>query len=146
MVKTILDKLNTTSKSESSKLNKEHSKLGKRLNSIDTLFAKLYEDRLAQAISERNYKMMLGKYQKEQEQISAQINAILEELQSSEENQINVKMFTSMIKDYAGIKELTAPLLNRLIDKITVGEAKIADGERIQTITIYYNFVGRIKQ
>ena len=33
-----------------------------------------------------------------------------------------------MIKDYAGIEELSAALLNTLIEKVTVGEPKEVDG------------------
>ncbi len=43
-----------------------------------------------------------------------------------------------MIKDYAGIEELSAALLNTLIEKVTVGEPKEVDGERIQEIKIYF--------
>ena len=49
-----------------------------------------------------------------------------------------------MIKDYAGIEELSAALLNTLIEKVTVGEPKEVDGERIQEVKIYYKFIGNI--
>lgn len=145
MVKSILDKLNTTSKSEFNKLSKEYSKLNKRLNDIDNLFAKLYEDRLTESITDRNYKMMLGKYQEEQEQLTSKTVVIKAKLQVSEETQINAKKFTETIKEYSGIIEFTAPMLNKLIDKVTVSEANKINDERIQTITIYYKFVGQIK-
>ena len=53
--------------------------------------------------------------------------------------------FISLIKNYQGITELTAPIINSLIDKITVFErAKGADGEVAQEIKIYYKFVGLV--
>ncbi|MBR1472330.1 MAG: DUF4368 domain-containing protein [Lachnospiraceae bacterium] len=35
-------------------------------------------------------------------------------------------------------------LLNTLIDKITVGEAKEVDGEKVQEVKIYNKFIGFI--
>ncbi|MDE7310872.1 MAG: DUF4368 domain-containing protein [Eubacterium sp.] len=49
-----------------------------------------------------------------------------------------------MIKDYAEIEELSAALLNTLIEKVAVGESKEVDGERIQEVKIYYKFIGNI--
>lgn len=50
-----------------------------------------------------------------------------------------------MIKQYTNLTELTAPLLNALIEKIVVHEAvKSADGIREQEIEIFYRFVGKI--
>ena len=45
--------------------------------------------------------------------------------------------FAKLIKNYAGVEELSASLLNRLIEKITIGEAKETDGQRIQEVKIY---------
>ena len=50
-----------------------------------------------------------------------------------------------LIKGFSGIKELTAPIVQSLIDKITVSEkTKDADGNTVQRIKIYYKFVGDI--
>ncbi len=49
------------------------------------------------------------------------------------------------IGKYSCIDELTAPLLNELIDKIIVHEQRIdADGQKVRDIEIYYRFVGKI--
>ena len=42
-------------------------------------------------------------------------------------------------------KELTAPLLNAMIEKILIHEATTnEDNERIQEIEIYYRFIGKV--
>jgi DNA invertase Pin-like site-specific DNA recombinase/5'-deoxynucleotidase YfbR-like HD superfamily hydrolase len=144
MVNKIIKKLCTTSKTEKNKLTKAYNKASNRLNEIDRLFAKLYEDRVSESITERNYKMMLMKYQSEQEQLTKRIDEIQASLKEDDESIENVKSFTDIIKEYDGIEELTAPLLNKLINKITISERKEVDGKMEQTIKIYYNFVGRI--
>ena len=47
---------------------------------------------------------------------------------------------------YTNITELTADLLNALIEKVVVHEAtKDTDGSRMQEVEIYYRFIGRIE-
>ena len=45
----------------------------------------------------------------------------------------------------AEIRELDAPMLNTLIDHITVAEPEVVNGELEQKVTIYYNFIGSIQ-
>ena len=50
-----------------------------------------------------------------------------------------------LIKEYSVPKELTAPLLNAMIEKILIHEATTnEDNERIQEIEIYYRFIGKV--
>ena len=50
-----------------------------------------------------------------------------------------------LIRQYTDPAELTAELLNTLIDKIVIHEAvKEPDGTRNQEIEIFYRFVGKI--
>jgi len=54
--------------------------------------------------------------------------------------------FAALIRKYFDVEELDAPMLNELVSKIEVHEREIADGERVQKVDIYYNFVGIINQ
>ena len=58
----------------------------------------------------------------------------------------NAEMWVNQIKKYADITELSAPLLNSLIDRVAVNEAEVIDGERRQTVNIYYKFIGCIEE
>ena len=50
-----------------------------------------------------------------------------------------------MIKQYTAPKELTAPMLNSLIEKIVFHEAiKTDDGMKEQEVEIFYRFIGKI--
>ncbi len=70
---------------------------------------------------------------------------IEEELKVETVNYDNAKRFTQLIKDYGGIEELNAPLLNNLIKKITVSEPEIVEDVKTQRVRIYYNFIGELK-
>ena len=66
-----------------------------------------------------------------------------ETLTESYEKSQGVRDFLSLIRNYQGIKELDATIINALIDKIIVSEREtIADGTVRQEIKIYYKFIG----
>jgi hypothetical protein len=52
------------------------------------------------------------------------------------------KRFCGLLKKYFGIKELTATILNELVNKIVVHEREVFKGKRYQQIDIYYSLVG----
>lgn len=142
-VKTLQQQLSTIGTHEVKFFEKEKRKLTKRLNELDKLFSALYEDKVMENITERNYNLMSDKYEKEQLEIESRIKVIDTELQSKNTTDTGVTDFLTLIKNYQGITKLTAPILNSLIDKITVSERiKNTDGQLEQTITIYYKFVG----
>lgn len=115
-----------------------------RLSEVDNLFQFLYEDKLNGKISERNYQMMSRRYEEEQASLEQAIGEMEKQHEESGREKNNIEQFTRIIKDYAGIEELSAALLNTLIEKVTVGEPKEVDGERIQEVKIYYKFIGNI--
>ncbi len=87
--------------------------------------------------------MMSGKYQKEQLEIEARLKEVTETLNDSYEKSQGVRDFLSLIRNYQGIKELDATIINALIDKILVSEReKLIDGTVRQEIKIYYKFIG----
>ena len=56
-----------------------------------------------------------------------------------------MRKWIDLVSKYSEINELTAPLLNELIEKIVVHEKRIdTDGKPTIDIEIYYRFVGRI--
>ena len=68
-VRAIERRLTETDQSRAKSLEKEKKKLNKRLAELDRLFSSLYEDKVMERITERNFEMMSGKYQKEQLEI-----------------------------------------------------------------------------
>ena len=142
-VRAIEKRLTETDHSRAKALEKEQRKLNKRLAELDRLFSSLYEDKVMERITERNFEMMSGKYQKEQLEIEARLKEVSETLTESYEKSQGVRDFLSLIRNYQGIKELDATIINALIDKIIVSEREtIADGTVRHEIKIYYKFIG----
>ena len=117
----------------------------KRLNELDNLLAKIYEDRMNEKITERNFSMLSQKYQQEQGELETKIEALTAQLNNAKEQEDSIEKWIDLIKQFSNPTELTADMLNALIEKILVHEAvKDADGNRTQEIEIVYRFVGKI--
>ena len=141
-----LAKSNITEQASASKrAAQEKRRTEKRLNELDNLMSKLYEDRVAGKITERNFSMLSEKYQREQEEQEQRIAALTTQLASVREQEDGIGKWIDLVKQFSSPSDLTAELLNTLIEKILVHEAvKEADGSRTQEIEIIYRFVGKI--
>jgi len=125
----------------------EISAAQKRLVKLDNLLVKLYEDRMNETVSERNFSMLTEKYQREQDELTAKIEKLSTQLATEKQQADGVGKWVELVKQYSAPMELTAELLNGLIEKILVhSSVKQPDKTREQEIEIYYRFVGRIDQ
>ncbi len=118
----------------------------KRRAELDNLFTRLYEDWVAGRITEYNFNMLSAKYQDEQAQLDEQLNVLKAKLNETRQTSTDAEKWISYIRETAYPTELTAPLLNTLIEKIVVHDAvKMEDGTKEQEIEIYYRFIGKIE-
>ena len=117
----------------------------KRKIEVDRLFVKIYEDWSMERITEYNFNMLSEENQKEQNELNDQIQQLKEEFQRSEQNALNAEKWIECMKRYEFPTELTAELLNAVIEKILIHEAvKNEDGSKLQKIEIHYRFIGAI--
>ena len=145
MVQKLQNKLNSNNNIDIKENQLEQRKLKKRLSELDKLFASLNEDRVMEKITERNFSLMSRKYETEQLELDQQLSNIETQLTKKVEKDDSVRDFVELIKGFHGISELTAPIVQTLIDKITISEkSKGLDGNTVQQIQIYYKFVGDI--
>ena len=123
----------------------ELKKAEKRKAELDNMFAKMYEDWAASRITESNFNMLSQRYQKEQEEQEQKIQDCKAKLAAGQQTVEDAQKWVELIKQIGVPKELTAELLNTLIEKIIVHEATEDDfGFRQQEIEIIFRFVGKI--
>lgn len=123
----------------------ELKKAEKRLKTVDGLFSKLYEQYVSEKMNERNYLKLSAQYQQEQEELEARISELSQKMEAEQKVSSNAEKWVKLIQQYTDLEELTAEVLNTLIDKILVHEAvKGADGIKEQEVEIFYRFVGKI--
>lgn len=131
--------------SAASRAEQEKKRCEKRLAKLDDMFFKIHEEQLSGEISERNFKIVSEKCQKEQSELEAKIEALTAQLKSAKQQGEDIDRWIAMAKKFSNPTELSTELLNALIEKIIVHEAtKDADGNREQEIEILYRFIGKI--
>lgn len=67
-------------------------------------------------------------------------------MRQSDGQENDVKSFIKEIRQYATIKELDEAVLNRLVDRILIGEVRKEGRQKYQEVKIIYNFVGEIQE
>jgi negative regulator of genetic competence, sporulation and motility len=89
--------------------------------------------------------MLTAKYQTEQSELTEKVEALTAEVNAVHQTESDAEKWLALIRQYAHPTELTAELLNALIDKILVHESvESPDGCKEQEIEIFYRFIGKI--
>lgn len=125
-------------------LTADRDKFKKRQQELSTLLFKLFEDHAAGLISDENYVAFTNRYQSEQAEIQSKLNALELRMNQQNDYQINAEKLREVIRDYLNIDTLTPFILNKLIEKIQVGQAKTVNGQEVQEITIVWRFAGTV--
>jgi hypothetical protein len=138
--------MSTVQQTEAVKVHKKQLvKNERRINELDTLFIKTYEDNAIGKLSDERYLKMTTGYEKEQAELVA-INAKIQlELDEYNTDSFNSENFIELVRRYTGFEELTTPMLNEFVSKIIVHAADKSSGERVQDIEIYFNFIGKFE-
>ena len=111
-----------------------------RLETLERMTTKAYEDFLTETITEPMFNSLVERTKKESEDLMKQIAYDEKRLAKNGKNDGNARKWIDLIKDYADITELDADTLNRLIKQIVVHEEITEDGTRNISMEIHYNF------
>jgi len=116
-----------------------------RIAEIDKVLNKLYEDSALGKIPENRFEIMQPTYDAEQESLRKELPTLKAEIDRLKEQSDAADRFINVIRKYTYLNELTAEVLNSLIDKILVHHKEVgSDGKEYQQIEIYYRFMGRL--
>ena len=126
---------------DASEMQKERERLEARNREIDV---SLYTDKAKGVLSEQRFMKLTTAMEQEQEENQSRLQELMRMLQQSDAQESEVRTFIREIRQYATIQELDETVLNRLINRILVGEVEKVDGQKVQEVRIVYNFVGEI--
>ena len=117
-----------------------------RLEQIEKVLDKLYEDNALGAIPQDRYEQMSRKYSEEYYTLKEELAEIKEQLSAFENAGGRAQRFVKLTEQYADFAELTPAILNEFISRIEVHER---DQKRaryaIQHIGIYFNHIGKFE-
>jgi len=94
-----------------------------RIDELERIIRNLYEDKALSRITAERFDSMMAGYETEQKALIENVNELRATLEQAEEEQFNVRQFIKYIREYTDIQELTAPILNQLIQRIEIGNA-----------------------
>lgn len=117
-----------------------------RLEQIDKVLNKLYEDNALGTIPQDRYEQMSQKYSEEYYTLKAELAGLKEQLSAFENAEGRAQRFVKLTERYAAFTELTPAILNEFISRIEVHE-RDQKGARyaIQHIGIYFTHIGRFE-
>ena len=116
-----------------------------RINKIDVLYERLYEDNVSGKVTDSFYMELSHKYENEKEELKKKISNLKIQLDELNKKVFHKEMFLSAIGKFMEMKTITAPLIRELIDHIEVHETQGEGKYKTQRIVIFYRFVGYIE-
>lgn len=143
-INNVLLSMNESSAERSEKIKAEIDKLKKRNTELDQMYIRLYEDYSSGKLSEKKFTMMSAHYEQEQDANEEKLSELERQHKAKSVAVTNTEQFTESLAQCAGMKKLTATVLNTLIEKIEVHNPIMVNGVREQKLTVYYKFVGQI--
>jgi len=123
---------------------KQLAKAERRIQGLNRLFMRTYEDNAAGRLSDERYTAMTQSYEAEQKELKEEAQAIEREIQEQERQSENLEQFIQRVKRNAELTELTPYAAHELIQKIYVEAPDKSSGKRTQAIHISYDLVGFI--
>ena len=72
-------------------------------------------------------------------------NAMTYPLIQFEDDTDRTEEFLLLVHKYTDIQELTPAIINEFVDRVLIHKAERIDGERVQEIEVYLNFIGKVE-
>ena len=114
----------------------------RRIEELDRLFKRIYEDNVGGKLSDSRFQMLSDDYEQEQEELRKKLLRLNEEITKQEEQSENIDRFISKVRKYLDLDELTPAVLNDMVKAVYVHAPDKSKGHREQQIDISYDLVG----
>ena len=114
----------------------------RRIEELDRLFKRIYEDNANGKLSDSRFQMLSDDYEQEQEKLREKLLRLNEEITKQEEQAENIDRFIGKVRKYLDLDELTPAILNDMVKAVYVHAPDKSKGYREQQIDISYDLVG----
>ena len=138
------EKMQTESKAILKAKRKQLEKAEKRIQELDRLFVRTYEDNVAGKLSDERFAAMSLGYEEEQQGLKEAAEVLRKEIEVQEQQNQNLDLFIERIQKNTALEELTPYVAHELIKAIYVGAPDKSSGKRRQSIHIEYDLIGFI--
>ena len=120
----------------------ELSRLRRRVNELEDMTARLYEDKISGTVNAETFAVLMDRNERERLDKVERLEVLEQEICRAKEETAAIGKWAKHIRKYMDLRELDREIIDELIDHIEVGEAIVTDGQKRQSVRIYYRFVG----
>ena len=114
----------------------------KRIDEIDLLIERIYEDNVKGKITDERFMTMSRKFEEEQRSLKDETTVIEAELEKEAERKTDLRLLLKTVREQADIRELTPELVNTLIRRIEIHEPVTINGRKNVDVDIYFTGIG----
>ena len=131
---------------EIKKQQKRIPQITERMEQIERVMNKLYEDNALGNIEPKRYEQLSQKYVEEYYGLKAEQEQIEGRLSEFENTNQRAKNFIKLAESYSDFEELTPTAINEFISKIVVHERDVKRAKyAVQRIEVYFNYIGKFE-
>lgn len=143
-VRQVMENSERAWKSEREQTRRELEKKQKRVQELDGIIQRLYEDKVMGRLTEARFDKLACAYEEEQAGFTEAVAGLQVALEATEEQAANMENFLKVVRKYTQPTVLTPALLREFVDKVVVHAPDKSSGHRVQRIDVHYNFIGEI--
>lgn len=118
----------------------------RRMEEIDRLFKRLYEDNISGKINDSRFEKLSADYESEQAELTEKMQLLEQEIAQQEDEADSIEQFILRAKKYPDLKELTPAVLHDLVNKVYVCAPDKSSGHRVQDVNISLACIGFLPQ
>ena len=141
-----LEEFGEKQKKELTQKRRELDKTKLRVQEIDSIIQKLYEDNATGKISDERFATMSMSLESEQSKLKDRVPILETELENAKIKTEGLQRFIDRAKKVTRPEALTPELVHEFIEKIVVSAPEYKDGKRYQKVEIHYNGVGIVRE
>ena len=143
-VRRIMENKTALQRNEQEQSKRKLEKQERRINELDAIIQRLYEDRVVGMLSAERFTKLSEGYEKEHAALKQSVEELRNVVTAADTQTANIKSFLRIVKKYTEPTKLTPALLREFVGRIVVHAPDKSSGHRVQRIDVHYNFIGEI--
>ena len=129
-------------KKELSAKRRQLTQAQRRIEELDRLFKRIYEDNISGKINDSRFQKLSGDYENEQAELTKKVQTLEQEIVKQQEEADSIEQFIRRAKKYPELTELTPAVLHDLVNKVYVCAPDKSSGHRAQDVRISLACIG----
>lgn len=129
-------------KKELSAKRRQLTQAQRRIEELDRLFKRIYEDNISGKINDSRFQKLSGDYENEQAELTKKVQTLEQEIVKQQEEADSIEQFIRRAKKYPELTELTPAVLHDLVNKVYVCAPDKSSGHRVQDVRISLACIG----